>query len=181
MGRRLAGSRRLTVSRRLEPIADRGELAVGELEQTRGQREPPVEVARVLLGDRALVADGVLELGPGVLEDRADLYRRRARRCGDDAGRPAGVDADQQVPTGVAEVALVGGLLAEVAVVEYQQLVAEQIGDGGDVAVEVEDDAHPDRIGDVDEGIGVEQPPPDPPVAFAAKEATVLVRPVTLR
>ena len=62
-----------------QPLADHGELPVGELEQAGGQREPAVEVGGVLLGDRALVADVVLELRPRVLQHRAHLHLRPAR------------------------------------------------------------------------------------------------------
>ena len=46
--------------------------------QTTRQGEAPVEVVGVLLGDRALVADVVLELRPGVLERRPGARHRGA-------------------------------------------------------------------------------------------------------
>ena len=59
-----------------EPVADGGELLVGELEQPGGEGEAAVEVARVLLGHGALVADVVLELRPRVLQHGAHLDLR---------------------------------------------------------------------------------------------------------
>ena len=58
------------------------------------------------------------------------------------------------MPAGVAEPALAGGLLPHVAVVEHPQLVAEQVGDRGDVAAHVGDDPHPDLVGDLGSGSG---------------------------
>ena len=72
----------------------------------------------MLLGDGALVADVVLELGPRVLQHRADLHLGAPARASYADGLPGLVQGDQQVPAGVAEPALAGGLLAHVAVVE---------------------------------------------------------------
>ncbi len=66
-----------------------------------------------------------------------------------------------QVPAGVAEPALAGGLLAEVAVVEDGQVGAEHLGHRGHVAAHVGDDPDADLVGDVDERVGVDREPVD--------------------
>ncbi len=132
---------------RTQRLADGGELAVGELEEARRQRESSVEVGCVLGRHRALVADVVLELRPRVLEHGPDLHRRPA----------AVVEADQQVAAGVAEPALARGLLAQVTVVVHDDLVAEQLGDSGDIAVHVGDDPDADLVGDVAQRVGIER------------------------
>ena len=130
----------------------------------------------MLLGDGPLVADRVLELGPGVLEDRADLHlrapaaerlvgRRRA------AGR---VDRHEQVPAGVAEPALARGLLPHVAVVEHPQLVAEQVRHRGDVAVQVGDHPDPDLVGDLLQRVGVERAAVDRAVGLRRERGDAL-------
>ena len=157
-----------------QPVADRGELLVGELEQPGGEREPAVEVAGVLLGNGALVADVVLELRPRVLQHGAHLdLRERAAvlRVG-----------DLEVPAGVAEPALARGLLAEVAVVEHGQLAAEHVGDRGDVAAHVGDHPDADLVGDRRAaGRRRRARPSTVRAAFAANDSTLLARPMTLR
>ena len=113
---------------------------------------------RVLVRHRALVADVVLELRPRVLQHRADLHLRRVPAHQLVGGMPLarGVEADQQVPAGVAEPALLRGLLAHVAVVVHDHLVAQQLGHGRDVAVHVGDHPDADRVGDLAQRVGVE-------------------------
>ena len=139
-------------------VADRGELPVGQLQQPGRQGEPAVEVARVLVRHRALVADVVLELRPRVLQHRADLHLRRvpAHQLVGRMALACGIEADQQVPAGVAEPSLLRGLLAHVAVVVDDHLVAQQVGHGRHVAVHVGDHADADRVGDLAERVGVE-------------------------
>ncbi len=133
--------------RRLQALADRGELAVGQFQQARREREAAIQIGGVLLGDRPLVADVVLELRPRVLQDRAHLNRR---------GLLLALDADQQVPARVAPAALAGGLLTHVAVVEQLHLVGQQVGDGRDVVAQERDHAQADLVGDLRERIGEE-------------------------
>ena len=129
-----------------QPVADRGELLVGELEQPRGQREPPVELARVLGRDAALVADVVLELGPGVLQHGAQLH----------LDHPA-VDLELEVSAGVAEPALAGGELAEVAVVDHPQLLGQQRGHSLHVVAHVGDHPDAEQVADVAQRVGIER------------------------
>ena len=115
----------------------------------------------MLLGDRALVADVVLELGPRVLQDGADLHRGLApghRSAGALAG---GVELHEQVPARVAEPALGGGLLTHVAVVEQDELGAEQLGHGLHVGQDIRHDAHADLVGDLGLGVAVDEPASD--------------------
>ena len=142
----------------LEPVADRAELPVGELEQPGGEGEPPVEVGHLLRRHRALVADVVLELGPGVLEHRAQLDRG-AERAGRMPSARRSPSRHQQVPAGVAEPTRRGGLLAEVAVVENGELLGEQVGDGVHVALDVGDDPDADLVGDRVQRVGAGSPP----------------------
>ena len=128
----------------LEAVADGPELPVRQLEQAGREGEPPVEVGDLLRRHRALVADVVLELGPGVLEHGAQLDRGAGDRV-----VPGGADRsrDEQVPARVAETSCGGGLLAEVAVVEDGELLGQQVGDGVDVTLNVGDDPHPHLVG----------------------------------
>ncbi len=113
----------------------------------------------MLLGHRALVADVVLELGPRVLEHRADLHGGAppAQRGVCRRDRAARIDRHEQVTAGVAEATGPRRLLTHVAVVDDGQLLSEQLGDGGDVVGHEGDDPHPHLVGDVDERVGVEQ------------------------
>ena len=65
-----------------------------------------------------------------------------------------GVEADEQVPAGVAEAALARGLPTHVAVVVDDDLVVEQVGHGLDVAVHVGDHPDPDLVGDLAQRVG---------------------------
>jgi len=70
-----------------------------------------------------------------VLQDRADLDLRGvpAHQLVRRVPLPGRVEPDQQVPAGVAEAALLRGLGAHVAVIEDNDLVAQQVGlDVGD-------------------------------------------------
>ncbi len=145
----------------LDPVTDRGELTVGELEQPGGEGEAAVEVRGLLGRDGALVADVVLELGPGVLQHRPDLHLDRLPEQ-DRLQRtvhPARVELEQQVPAGVAEAPLAGRLPPEVAVVEHLGLVGEEVGDRLHVAVHVGDHAQADLVGDVAQRVGVGEHP----------------------
>ena len=113
----------------------------------------------MLLGHGALVADVVLELGPGVLQHGAHLYRGAApsqRLVGGRHGA-ARVDGDEQVSAGVPEPALASGLLTHVAVVEHRELLTQHIGDSRHVAVDVGDDPQTDLVGDAGKRVRVER------------------------
>ena len=143
-----------------QPVADRGELAVGELEQSGGEGEAAVEVGDVLVGDGALVADVVLELGPRVLQHGPDLDLRLtpAQQLEAVLAFAHRIQADEQVAAGVAEPTLTRRLLAHVAIVVDHDLVREQVGDGLDVAVHVGDHPHADLVGDVPQRVGEHRP-----------------------
>ena len=86
------------------------------------------------------------------------------------------------MPAGVAEPALAGGLPAHVPVVLDDDLVGQQLGDGGDVAEHVGDDPDPDLVGDVAQRVGVQQLAVDlRGRPSSANDSTLFVRPVTLR
>ena len=96
--------------------------------------------------------------------------------------RARGVEADQQVPAGVAEPALARGLPAHVAVVVDDDLVVEQVGHGLDVAVHVGDHPDADLVGDLAQRVGERAAVPSTVrAALAANDATDFARPVTLR
>ena len=153
--------------RAAQPLADRRELLVGQLQQPGRQGEPAVELARVLGRDRALVADVVLELGPGVLQHGAELHLHD----------PA-LDLHLQVPAGVAEPALAGGQLPEVAVVEHRQLLGEQRGHGLDVVADVGDHPDAELVADVAQRVGVERPSGLGPGRLLGERRDALARPV---
>ena len=85
------------------------------------------------------------------------------------------------MPAGVAETAGARGLLAEVAVVDDRELVGEQLRHGSDIALHVGDHANADDVGDLGQRVVVEQLVSADRTAFAANDATLLVRPVMLR
>ena len=122
------------------------ELAVRQLEQPGGHGEAPVELVDVLGRDLALVADVVLELGPRVLEHRAQLDLDLA---------PA--ELELEVPAGVAEPALARGELAEVAVVEHDEVLRQQGRGRVDVAGDEGDHADAELVADVAQRVRVEQ------------------------
>ena len=127
----------------------------------------------------------MLELRPRVLQHGADLHLgAHAARWPSNSGCAArtGSRRDLQVPAGVAEPTFAGGLSAHVAVLEHGELVGEQVGHGGDVAEHVGDHADADLVGDLGQRVGVDgDVPPRVRSAFAANDATLLARPVTVR
>ena len=157
---------------RPQPLADGGELPVGEFEQACRQCEPSIQIGRMFGGNRTLVADVVLELRPRVLQHGADLDRRRLLLA---------FHADQQVPAGVTPPALARRLQAHVAVVEQPHLVGEQRGDRVDVLAQIGDDPQPDLVGDLASGSLNSRCPSTARSALAANDSTLLVRAVTLR
>ena len=150
----------------------RGELAIGEFEQPGRQREPSIQIGRVLGGNRTLVADVVLELGPRVLQHGADLDRRRLLFA---------LDADQQVPAGITPPAFARGLQTHVAVVEQPHLVGEQSRDRVDVLAQIGDDPQPDWSVISASGSLKSRCPSTARSALAANDSTLLVRAVMLR
>src|SRR5215218_11073321 len=81
--------RPLVGQRGAQPVTDRRELAIRELEQPSSKREPAVEIMHVLVGNGSLVTDVVLELGPSVLQDRAYLHLHASVQHGLVRRRPA--------------------------------------------------------------------------------------------
>ena len=144
--------------RAAQPVADGGELLVGELEQPGREGEAAVEVGGVLGGHGALVADVVLELGPGVLQHGADLHLHvAARQVGvRRLALASRVEDDLEVAAGVAEPALAGRLAAEVAVVGDDHLVGQQVGDRRDVVAHVGDHPDAELVADLAQRVGVE-------------------------
>ena len=89
---------------------------------------------------------------------------------------------DLEVPAGVAEPALAGRLLPQVAVVEHGQLAAEHVGDRGHVAAHVGDDPDADLVGDLAQRVGVDgQRRRRSATPSRANDSTLLARPITLR
>ena len=130
-----------------QPLPDRGELAVGEFEQPRRQREPAVEIGHVRGGNRTLVTDIVLELRPCVLQHRAHLDGRRLLFA---------LHADQQMPAGIAPPAFARGLQPHVPIVEQTHLVGQQRRDRVDVLAQVGDDPQADLVGDLHQRVAEE-------------------------
>ena len=77
----------------------------------------------------------------------------------------------------VAETALAGGQLPQVAVVEDDDLVREQLGDSVDVAGHEGDHPDAELVADVAHRVGVEQDAVTVGPAFSANDATLFVRP----
>ena len=75
----------------------------------------------------------------------------------------------QQVPAGVAETPLPCGLLPHVPVVDDRQLVAHELGDRADVAVDVGDDAYADLVGDLAQRVDVHGPAVDGAVGLGGE------------
>ena len=148
-----------------QPLADGGELAIGEFEQPGRQREPSIQIGRVFGGNRTLVADVVLELRPCVLQHGAHLDRR---------GLLFASDADEQVPAGIAPPALACGLQPHVAVVEQSHLVGEQRRHRVDVLAQIGDDPQPDLVGDLDQRVAEESPTVDDPLGLGGERLDAL-------
>ena len=91
----------------------------------------------------------MLELGPGVLQHRAHLHLHHAPDQVRQLGRPVRVHADQQVPAGVTEPALLRGPPTHVPVVDHPHLRGQQLGDRLHITLHVGDHPHADLVGDV--------------------------------
>ena len=134
----------------VETDPDCHELLVGELEQP-GQAAQPA--ARLLRHDvRRLVAEVMLDLRPGVLEDRAHLYleARGSRESSD--RRPAGADAADVVHRPVAEGARVVLAAPVDGVLEgHREPTLEDLGDAVHGVLEVSDHPEAEQIRDVPE------------------------------
>jgi hypothetical protein len=95
----------------------------------------------------------VLELGPRVLQDGAQLDRRTLQGLVVRLGHT--VTGDEQVPAGVTEASFAGRQAAHVAVLEDGVVLPEQLGHREDVALHIGDDAHADLVCDPLHRVGV--------------------------